>query len=514
MTDHAKEQPGPGELDFLEAMQVDALHGHRHIVTCMKWGEKRSRIISGSEDKDVLIWDVDFDLKKQQGPVSRFSKHPARINAVALDQNDEVAISADEYGNIYGWEISPNPTFCRHINCDLSVICFDLAPTKDYLATGSENGLVQVWDWSRNGSNTPMLELRAGKLPINSIEWLKSDTLIAASQDSNIYVWENIRRSQNPVLKTLSAHNDRILDIAISSDEKIMASQAADDTFRLWDLDKKIPIDMYRYQCSRNPNIGISFRNNYFLSMGKGDKVFRTWKLDMDQVLEESRKKTDSDNIAWSKQDRIQILASYDAWSIDYENQIQEACRKAGFYPIFAGDFDIALSFCSKQCSKLSEQILSTFSAALNDRKPCLLLIDSEQHECISQLRQSGLPDAVKIIDIASEPLGEATYKYLDELYQERRLPVGNPAEEPISNVPSQQWTSVSKQVFRDVLIDVYRSRKELEIFCRDTLNHNLEEIVGDGGLKIVAYELIEFAESKGLLDDLHKGFSEENPER
>ena len=72
--------------------------------------------------------------------------------------------------------------------------------------------------------------------------------------------------------------------------------------------------------------------------------------------------------ISWSKQDRVQILASYDAWSIDYENQIQEACRKAGFYPIFAGDFDIALSFCSKQCSKLSEQILSTFSAAL-DRK-------------------------------------------------------------------------------------------------------------------------------------------------
>ncbi|MEM9245332.1 MAG: hypothetical protein AAGA67_06280, partial [Cyanobacteria bacterium P01_F01_bin.153] len=335
-TDHATESSEAGKSDFLEAIQVDALHGHRNIVTCLKWGERKSRIISGSEDKDVLIWDVDFQVDQRQEPVSRFSKHPARINAVALDQDDEVAISTDEYGNIYGWEVSPNPTSCRHIACNFSVTCFDLSPTKKYIAIGLSKGLVQIWDWSRNGESIPVLELCASESPINSIKWLKSNTLIVASQDSNIYIWEDIGQSRNPVFKTLADHNDRILDIAVSSDEKIMASQAADDTFRLWDLDKKIPIDMYRYQCSRNPNIGISFRSNYFLSMGKGDRVFRTWKLDMDQVLDESRKKTDLENIAWSKQDKVQILASYDAWSIEYENQIQDACRKAGYYPIFA----------------------------------------------------------------------------------------------------------------------------------------------------------------------------------
>ena len=74
-------------------------------------------------------------------------------------------------------------------------------------------------------------------------------------------------------------------------------------------------------------------------------------------------------------------------------------------------------------------------------------------------------------------------------------------------------WTNKGKKKFRLALLDVYRGYSQLQIFVADELGERLTTIASENkGLETVAFDLIDWAESKGRLDDLYEAFAEEHP--
>jgi hypothetical protein len=73
-------------------------------------------------------------------------------------------------------------------------------------------------------------------------------------------------------------------------------------------------------------------------------------------------------------------------------------------------------------------------------------------------------------------------------------------------------WDSATKKQFRLALIDVYRDYSLLEIFVADELGERLKEITHEQSLKVVAFKLLEWAESQKRLDELFAAFCRENP--
>ncbi|MEM6503378.1 MAG: effector-associated domain EAD1-containing protein [Cyanobacteria bacterium P01_C01_bin.89] len=74
-------------------------------------------------------------------------------------------------------------------------------------------------------------------------------------------------------------------------------------------------------------------------------------------------------------------------------------------------------------------------------------------------------------------------------------------------------WTSKDKKKLRWALLDAYRGYAPLKIFVADKLGIRLEAITSESaGLETVAFDLVDWAESKGKLDDLYEAFVEENP--
>ena len=74
-------------------------------------------------------------------------------------------------------------------------------------------------------------------------------------------------------------------------------------------------------------------------------------------------------------------------------------------------------------------------------------------------------------------------------------------------------WTHKDKKKLRLALLDAYRGYAPLKIFVADGLGIRLETIAAENaGLETVAFNLIDWAESKGSLDDLYEAFVEENP--
>jgi tetratricopeptide (TPR) repeat protein len=75
-------------------------------------------------------------------------------------------------------------------------------------------------------------------------------------------------------------------------------------------------------------------------------------------------------------------------------------------------------------------------------------------------------------------------------------------------------WTGKRKQQFREVLVATYPDRQDLRVFVMDALEVSLNKIAKDDNLDTSAFELIEWADSKGRLDELLAAFCEENPHR
>ncbi|MGD1936527.1 MAG: tetratricopeptide repeat protein [Cyanophyceae cyanobacterium] len=75
-------------------------------------------------------------------------------------------------------------------------------------------------------------------------------------------------------------------------------------------------------------------------------------------------------------------------------------------------------------------------------------------------------------------------------------------------------WTGKRKQVFRDALVDTYRDRQALRMFVMDGIEASLNRITKDDNLDTTAFELIEWADSQGRLEELLTAFCKENPHR
>jgi hypothetical protein len=73
-------------------------------------------------------------------------------------------------------------------------------------------------------------------------------------------------------------------------------------------------------------------------------------------------------------------------------------------------------------------------------------------------------------------------------------------------------WNPATKKRFRQALIEVYRNYRLLEIFVMDELGERLTVITHEQSLDVVVFDLIEWAEAQGRLDELFAAFCRENP--
>ena len=74
------------------------------------------------------------------------------------------------------------------------------------------------------------------------------------------------------------------------------------------------------------------------------------------------------------------------------------------------------------------------------------------------------------------------------------------------------QLTGPEHRQLRDALISAYPSRSTLAQMVSFELNENLNTIVGDGGLSDVVFNLINWAESRGRLEELVTKARKANP--
>ncbi|KAL8172026.1 hypothetical protein V2J09_023830 [Rumex salicifolius] len=154
-----------------ERLYLHSFLEHTLPVTDLKvgYGGANAIIVSASEDRTCKVW------RLSTGELLRSIVFPSMIDAVALDPGEYVFYAGGRDGKIYivalGAESPSDSIYGKHIIGALSeqskaVTCLTFCADGVSLVSGSEDGLIRVWD-ARSRNIVRML--RHAKGPVNNI---------------------------------------------------------------------------------------------------------------------------------------------------------------------------------------------------------------------------------------------------------------------------------------------------------------------------------------------------------
>lgn len=212
---------------------VHRLKGHSEPIFVLRWNKRGNHLLTGGCDSAVILWDTALGEIKQT-----FGFHTGPVFDLCWKNNTTFAsCSGDRLIRLCKLhEKRPIRTFAGHTG-DINAIRWD--PSRRYLASGSDDGLVKIWPV--HGSEGPLYSLIGHEKQVYCLDWNpsgpRSDNgglsvqLASGSFDGSVRVWDV---GTGQCIHILSRHQSHVYTIGYSPDAQFIATGSADKTVHIW----------------------------------------------------------------------------------------------------------------------------------------------------------------------------------------------------------------------------------------------------------------------------------------
>ncbi|KAK2991400.1 hypothetical protein RJ640_010864 [Escallonia rubra] len=213
------------------------LKGHTRTVRAIS--SDRGKIVSGSDDKFVLVWD-----KQTTQLLEELKGHDAQVSCVRMLSGERVLTAAHD-GTVKMWDVRTDTCVATVGRCSNAVLCMEYDDSTGILAaggrdasirmvgdtviTGSDDWTARMWSVS-HGTCDAVLACHGG--PVLCVEYSMSDKgIITGSSDGLLRFWENEDGGIRCV-KNVTIHTSSIL--SINSGDHWLGIGAADNSMSLF----------------------------------------------------------------------------------------------------------------------------------------------------------------------------------------------------------------------------------------------------------------------------------------
>ncbi|MHC4954683.1 MAG: protein kinase domain-containing protein [Planctomycetota bacterium] len=264
------EEEDPEEDEEPAENGVEALHvlvGHAEPVRSVAFSADGARLVSGSLDKTVRVWDAESGkhLDTLQG-------HDEPILSVACAADRIVSGSADNSLRLWRLQGGSGLLTLRGDDDALAAVAFD--PTgKSVAAASNGHGEIRIFDVA-TGRETRYIPDQGGAL--SSVVYSPNGKWIVSGCDGDAS--GHVHDAKTGELKfLLKGHELSITSVAVSGDSKKVATGSADSEVRIWNIEDGKLLHQLKQHGDRVNS--VAFADGGILVSGSADGTARVWDL-------------------------------------------------------------------------------------------------------------------------------------------------------------------------------------------------------------------------------------------
>ncbi|KAJ3262276.1 hypothetical protein HK103_002689 [Boothiomyces macroporosus] len=209
---------------------MNVFTGHAESISCGQFTPDGKLIVTGSMDGLVHVWDpkTGAAVKRWSPEDGRFHQGP--VTSLSVNKESTLILSGSHDGTTRLLQISTEKIIGKLDDHSDSVETVQFSPALNFVAAGSVDGKLQVWDYQSMKQRFTGTHDEA----ITKVSFTPDGTkLVSASVDGTLKVWD-VRTGE--LLRTLKGHQNTVLDFDIRKDGEIVVTGSDDGTSMVFPL--------------------------------------------------------------------------------------------------------------------------------------------------------------------------------------------------------------------------------------------------------------------------------------
>jgi WD40 repeat protein len=213
--------------DVATGKPLRTLLGHLDAVTALAFNTNATRLVSGSADKTVRVW----NLTENKFPeIAKFTGHAGVVSAVTFNAGTTQVLSSAADKTLKLWLIADPSMPVDFAGHTAAVIGSTLTPDGKFAISASADKTIRIW----NTVDGKQLRAITDPAVVTSMSVSRDDTKIAvAGADFAVRLYN---QADGKLLATLSGHTAAVRSLAFSADNTRLVSAGSDDSSIVWNV--------------------------------------------------------------------------------------------------------------------------------------------------------------------------------------------------------------------------------------------------------------------------------------
>jgi WD40 repeat protein len=250
----------------LGAAQRAVFSGHKDVVTSVSYCPDGKRIVSGSNDRTIRVWNADGgnELLVIRG-------HDDSVVSVCFSPDGQRIASASADLTVRIWDATTGNVVavCRGHRTDVKSVRF--SPDGKWIISGSQDCTLRLWN-AFNGHE--LATFHGHREGVTSVAFSPDGKrVVSGSRDKTLRLWDVATGSE---IAQVQVNERAVTSVSFSPDGKKIISGSKDSTVQVFDIAALTQLRCFREHLSEVNSISCSL-DGHWIASGSGDGTIRIW---------------------------------------------------------------------------------------------------------------------------------------------------------------------------------------------------------------------------------------------
>lgn len=292
---HITEEENASSISSLVANPI-TLPAHSKGILAVAVSPDNRWLATGSADNTTRLWDLRkieiTPLGNQNIPYITLSGHEKQIYTLDFSADSRwLATGSDDF-TVRLWDLTKedletSPFVLSAHEGYINVVHF--SADNHWLVSASSDNTARLWDLTQSDPSKNSIVLNGHEHAVVSAAFSRDNHwLVTGSNDSTARLWDlrSFEPSESSIV--LEGHSGQVIAVDISADSRWLLTGSADGTARLWDLHSS-PITSVELSGHRGFVLDVAISNDdHWLATGGADNTVRLWDLESADISSSS----------------------------------------------------------------------------------------------------------------------------------------------------------------------------------------------------------------------------------